>query len=122
MTLTGWSGYCCACAVTDASGNVRAKNANNRSIYVSSEPADDHLSKENITSASAESGTVRRARAFYLFTLHLLAGAASGRASRAEQTSQIFSILGSLKFIRHVRCYSNSGQNVAVPRLSALCQ
>src|ERR1017187_1401740 len=61
MTLTGWSGYCCACAVTDASGNVRAKNANNRSIYVSSEPADDHLSKENITSASAAKrhGTAR---------------------------------------------------------------
>src|ERR1019366_1280060 len=53
MTLTGWSGYCCACAVTDASGNVRAKNESNRSIYVSSEPAYDRLSKENITSASA---------------------------------------------------------------------
>src|ERR1035441_584281 len=69
-----------------------------------------------------QSGTVRGAGAFYFFTLHLLAGPASGRASRAEQTSQIFSILGSLKFIRHVRCYSNSGQNVAVPRLSALCR
>jgi hypothetical protein len=53
MTLTGWSGYCCACAVTDASGNVRAKNESNRSIYVSSEPAYDRLSKENITLASA---------------------------------------------------------------------
>src|ERR1017187_2150842 len=61
MTLTGWSGYCCACAVTDATGNVRAKNESNRSIYVSSEPADDRLSKENITSASAAKrhGTAR---------------------------------------------------------------
>ena len=45
-----------------------------------------------------------------------------GHASRAEQPSQIFSFLGSLKLVRHVRCYPNSGQIVAVPRLSALCQ
>src|SRR5450759_4126151 len=29
-----------------------------------------------------------------------------------------FQFLGSLKLVRHVRCYSNSGQNVAVPRMT----
>ena len=36
--------------------------------------------------------------------------------------SQIFRFLGPPKFVRHVRCYPNSGQIVAVPRLSALCR
>src|SRR5450759_3022582 len=43
------------------------------------------------------------------------------RAER-EQPSQIFTFLFSPKLVRHVRCYPNSGQIVAVPRLSAMCQ
>jgi hypothetical protein len=43
---------------------------------------------------------------------------ALGRASRAEQPSQIFTFLGSSKLVRHVRCYPNSGQIVAVPRMT----
>jgi hypothetical protein len=46
---------------------------------------------------------------------------ALGRTIRAEQPSQIFSFLGSPKFVRHVRCYPNSCQNVAVPRNDAKC-
>jgi hypothetical protein len=41
----------------------------------------------------------------YLFTRDAL-----GRTSEAEHPSQDFTFLGSLKLVRHVSCYSNSGQ------------
>jgi hypothetical protein len=44
------------------------------------------------------------------------------RKSEAEQPSQIFNFSGLVKLVRHVRFAPNSCQNVAVPRLSALCQ
>src|ERR1019366_9307168 len=48
-------------------------------------------------------------------------GRRKGCTNQAEQPSQTFRFLGSPKLVRHVRCYPNSGQIVAVPRLSALC-
>src|ERR1019366_10805267 len=67
-------------------------------------------------------GNTIRARPPLNVRIGKLRKAIVGHASRAEQISQIFSFLGSPKLVRHVRCYPNNGQIVAVPRLSALCQ